>query len=341
MARKKHNKLSDVEDRFGSRFIRMVPELPKLFVNLAERVERFDGTEPRKFITDMKGDFNALAQKLQGRQWRIGRSLRFLMGKLAARVQAKQFAYQIIEITKQAAAADPRYSLLLKLMHKADEKVPFASVIVPLIYADPEKMLIPQSAPLKLLQQAEKLSGEARATVVLDALAKTVEFLYKPYIHTIWMLSYIKERRRPPQPPEFGDLVKVTADRLSDYPGLVERDAVWMRNSAVHNLPDYILEEDSLWLWDKNHARPKVRVDDLLRMVQRMYLISANTIQRVGQLYMFREFYLNSGLLDMLLEAVPYIFAGDEEKLASAEQRMMEHAKPLFEPLERFFEPQN
>jgi hypothetical protein len=132
--------------------------------------------------------------------------------------------------------------------------------------------------------------------------------------------------------------VRVSHVRLADLPGLVEKDAGWMRNSAVHNLPDYVPEDDSLWLWDRNHPRTKVRVDDLLEMAQRMYVISAATIQRVAQLYMLRDFFLNTGLFDMFLECAPHIFAGDEERLAAAEQQMSEYARSLIEPLENFFD---
>jgi hypothetical protein len=199
-------------------------------------------------------------------------------------------------------------------------------------------MLVPQSMPIRLFKQAEEASGEARATLALEALAKTAEFLYKPYVQTVWALSYVRQGKRPPQAPEFGDLVRVAHERLGDLPGLVEKDAGWMRNSAVHNLPDYVPEEDSLWMWDRNHPRTKVRVDDLLEMAQRMYIISAATIQRVAQLYMLRDFFLNTGLFDMFVECTPYIFAGDEQRLAAAEQEMSEYATSLLEPLENFFD---
>lgn len=110
-----------------------------------------------------------------------------------------------------------------------------------------------------------------------------------------------------------------------------------MRNSSVHNLPDYIPEEDSIWMWDRNHPRTKVRVDDLLEMAQRMYIISAATIQRVAQLYMLRDFFLNTGLFDKYVECTPYIFAGDEKRLAASEQEMSEYIRSLIEPLENFF----
>jgi hypothetical protein len=334
-----------MEDKVGRKILRMMPELPKLFEKLFARVERFDGTEPKTFIAGMEEDCEDIARRLKGRLQgkrgrRVGRFLWFLFGKLAARAQsqARQRMREVVETTKRSAAEDPRYSLILKLMREADEKVPFASLIVSFLYADPKAMLVPQSVPLRLFKQANEASGEARATLALDALAKTAELLYKPYVHTVWILSYVREGKRPPQAPEFGDLLRVTHERLADLPGLVEKDAGWMRNSAVHNPPDYVLEEDSLWLWGRNHPRTKVRVDDLLEMAQRMYVISAATIQRVAQLYMLRDFFLNTGLFDMFVGCAPYIFASDEQRLAAAEQEMSEYAKSLIEPFETFFD---
>jgi hypothetical protein len=343
MARKRKRgcKTQDFEDKIGRKLLRMVPELPNLFRRLFDRVERFDGTEPRTFLAGMEHDCNVIAEKLRRRGPRVGRFLWFLMGKLASAARAKKKFLETVEFIKRAAAEDERYSLLLKLMHKADESVPHGSLFVSFMYADQKGMIVPQSVPLKLLQQAEETSGEARAAAVLDALAKTAEFLYKPYVQTVWALSYVKEGKPLPKAPEFGDLVRVTHERLSDYPGLVEPDAGWMRNSAVHNLPDYVPEEDSLWMWDRNHPRTMVRVDDLLELVQRMYLISAVTIQRVGQLYLLREFYLNTGLLDMFVGCIPHIFSGDEKRLSEAEQEMEEYAKALIAPMEKYFDSQS
>lgn len=130
--------------------------------------------------------------------------------------------------------------------------------------------------------------------------------------------------------------MKVTHERLLDYPGLVESRAGWLRNSAVHNVPDYVLEEDSVWMWDRKGNREKIRVDELLAMAKSMYTISANTIQRVGQLYMFREFFLQTGLLDMMLNLMPYALANDQEKVALAEQEISSYGAALLEPLEKF-----
>lgn len=339
MARKRRAdyKTQDTEDKIGRKFLRAVPELPKLFRRLFDRVERFDGTEPRTFIAGMERDCDAVAEKLRRRGHRAGRLLWFLLSRLASTTRTKKKFLETVEHVKNAAAEDERYSLILKLMHKADETVPLASLFVAYRYVDPKGMIVPQSVPLNLLRRAGETSGEARATAVLDALVKTAEFLYKPYVQTVWALSYVKEGKPLPKAPEFGDLVRVSYERLSDYPGLVEPDAGWMRNSAVHSLPDYIPEEDSLWMWDRNHPRTKVRVDDLLEMVQRMYLISAVTIQRVSQLYFLRDFYLNTGLLDIFVGSIPCLFAGDEKRLAEAEREMTEYTKALLASAEKYF----
>jgi hypothetical protein len=163
------------------------------------------------------------------------------------------------------------------------------------------------------------------------------EVLYKPYLFTLWFLSYVKEGKLPPQAPEFGELVKQMHRRLADYPGLIEPDAGWMRNSAVHNMPDYVLDDDSVVMWDRNHERTKVRVSDLLEMMQRMYFISGTTIMHVSQLYMFRDVFVNTGLFKMFVDCIPLVIAHDELRLSMAEQEMKKVGETLIEPMGKFF----
>lgn len=331
--------ITNQEKKIGRELLRMVPELPKMLGRLNDRIEHFDVRQPKTFIADTKRDFDVLANRLQGREQRVLRLLWRLFGKIAFKIVAKPMLLEAIALTKREASVDPRYSLLLKLMHKADEAVPLISMIVSLRHGDPESSLPHQCAPLVYLQQAERERGEARATSVLEALRATSEFVYRPYLVTIWCLSYLKEREIPPaKVPDFGELVKQAHHRLKHFPGLVEPDAGWMRNSAVHHLPNYILEEDALLLEAKNVQPVKVRVDDLLALVQRMYRISAVTIHRVGQLYMFRDLYLNTGLFDVFVENSPHIYSGNEKRIAIAEQELMEYTKAILEPLKEFFD---
>lgn len=228
------------EKKIAQELLSMVPELPKLLGRLNDRIEHFDVRQPKTFIADTKSDFDILANRLQGRKQRVARLLWCLFGKLAFKIVAKPMLLEAIALTKREASADSRYSLLLKLMHKADEAIPLVSMIVSVRHGDPESRLLSQCAPLAFLQQAERERGEARATSVLNALRATSEFVYRPYLVTIWSLSYLKEREIPPaKVPDFGELVKQAHRRLTEFPCLVEPDAGWLKNSAVGNIPTF------------------------------------------------------------------------------------------------------
>lgn len=334
----KGKKSEDVDEKIAREIVRLMPKLPQTLHCIFDKVEQFDFRKPATFIAEMKADIRNCTPKLDGRERRtfsrVWKLLRFLPLERVVRWRMSE----IIRITKREAAKDARYSLLLKLMSEADAKVPLVSIIVSLRHADPEAALGPQCAPYDLLEQAERESGETRATAVLRALVETSEALYRPYLITIWVLSFLREGKMPPeQVPSFGNLVKDAHRRLADYPELVEPDAGWIRNSAVHNPRKYLIETDALEMWDKNVEHKAVPVDELYAMVKRMYLISGLTIQRVGQLYMFRNLLTESGLLDAFIEFLPHLFTLDEQKVYAAEQRFFDRAHNVIRPVEEFF----
>lgn len=333
----KNENVSAKEKKVEQKLFRLMPALPKLLRQVRDRIESFDPKQPKTFMAGLEADFKAFELTLEGRERRVWRLLWFLYGKSVVQIQADQFARQTIADLKELAGADKRYSMLLKLMHETDKQVPFAALFVFCWHGDPRTAWFPQFAPMDLLIQAEQETGEARATTVLRALSAISEVLYKPYLWTLWFLSYVKEGQVPPQAPEFGELVKQMHRRLADYPGLVEPDAGWMRNSAVHNMPEYLLEDDSVVMWDRHHERTKVRVDDLLEMVQRMYLISGMTIMHVSQLYMFRDLFVKTGLFKMLVDCIPLVIAHDELRLSMAEQEMKKVSETFMEPIGKFF----
>lgn len=334
----KREKGHDIDDDIAQAVLQLMPNLPNALKRIFGRIEQFDFREPTTFIAEIKAEMQTCAPKLNGREQEHFLQLWELLKQLPLEQEARRRMNEIIGITKREAANDGRYSLLLKLMSAADAKVPLSSIIVPLRHADPEEALGHQCAPYDLLEQAKRERGEARATAVLRALGETAEALYKPYLITIWSLSFLKDGEPPPaQIPVFGNLVKDTHRRLSDYPGLVEPDAGWMRNSAVHNPREYIIKEDALEMWDKSVERRAVRVDDLHAMVKRMYVISGVTIHRVGQLYMFRNVFAETGLLDAFVEFLPHIFSMNEQQILAAEERLMAKAHDAIRPLEEFF----
>jgi hypothetical protein len=163
-----------------------------------------------------------------------------------------------------------------------------------------------------------------------------VELVYKPYLNILWLLSYYKLGKRPPsEPPALGEMLRVASDRLQDYPGLLDVDAVWIRNSAVHDPPNPNLQEGSLRLTDQKGSHRSFAVDDLISRAESLYLLAAQTMQYVAMLYFYREFILRTGLNDMIAECIALELAGDKNKLAEAEQRAQAHADSLLDPLLR------
>lgn len=142
----------------------------------------------------------------------------------------------------------------------------------------------------------------------------------------------------PHEAPASGNLVREVQLRLPDYPNLVEPNAVWMRNSAVHNPCEYVPQTDSVVMWDKKIPRAEVKVDDRLAMAQRIYSVSAVTMQRVAQLYLLRNLLLNTGLLSDMLDSLPDALSGDVARQQAAEDRLTKRGEEIIEPMREFFE---
>jgi hypothetical protein len=342
--KKKQSAQSNLEHEIERGFIRLLPELPRVFEKLTINVEKFDGSQPRAFLDQIERDLKPLGENIKGREYRFQRFFGWFFGKFTARSLVRQLAFTFIKLAKQVAASDKRYSLLLKLMHEIDQHLPFASLMVAYDYvdarapgyADRKAFFVAQSTAMNLYKRAEQASGEERATLALIAHAKTVDLLYKPYLVALWFFSYIKVGKPlPSHIPDLGTMLRVIVDRLPNYRGLVEPDAIWMRNSAVHNEPEYE-NDDSIWMWDRKHPRKEIRVADLMAMTESLYVISTHTIQSVNQLYFFRDCLLNTGLLDMAADCMACEVAGDQDELTKAELLAKAHAESLFGPMMEF-----
>lgn len=189
----------DVDEKIAKEMLRLMPELPSTLHGLFKKVEQFDHREPTRFISEMRAEVGGSVSTLEVNKLDVLQSLGNLLADLPLKEEARRRLAEIIKITKSEASKDLRYSLLLKLMSEADKKVPLISIIVSMRHGDPIETLGPQCRPYDLLEQAEREHGEVRATAVLRALAETVEALYRPYLITVWALSFFKEDDVPPQ----------------------------------------------------------------------------------------------------------------------------------------------
>lgn len=335
MARR--NKEQDDGEEIVRELLRLMPRLPRVLQRVIRRVEHFDHKQPTTVIEKIKKDLEGLPVAAVNNDQAGARLLR-LLSKISSSGVRRQYE-ELIKNLKREAASDSRYSEILRLMGEADARVPLVSMIVSQRHADFEQRLSAQCAPLDLLRQAETLKGEARANATLLALSVSVERVYRFYLITLWQLSFFRRGEMPPQEaPATGNLIKEVRRRLPDYPDLVEPNAVWMRNSSVHNPCEYVTQTDSVVMWDKSVPRTEVQVDDLLAMVQRMYSVSAVTMQRVAQLYLLRNLMLNTGLLDDMIGSAPDILSGDAARQQAAEDRLTKKGGDIIEPLRKFFE---
>jgi hypothetical protein len=330
-------KNKDKSDKIMREVMRAAPTLPRVLQRTLRRIEHFDFKQPTTLVEKIKADFAGIPLSVEA-TGDTAMMLCRLLTESISRDEFRNWYEENVGHLKREAATDSRYSELLRLMGEADARTPFVSVIVSLRHADPVERLSAQCSPVDLLQQAEGTRGEERATAVLRALVETLERVYRHYLITIWQLSFFRAGEMPnAQAPSTGNLVKEVVRRLPDYPNLTEPNAGWMRNSAVHNPREYVVSSDSLVMWDKNVPRTEVSVDDLLAMVQRMYSVSAVTMQRVAQLYLLRNLLLNTGLLDALLDSVPDLVSGDHARVEIAEKRLDAKAFEIMEPVQKFF----
>jgi hypothetical protein len=334
----KRSKNQEKGDEIFRAFLRIFPTLPQVFRRVYKRIENFDYRQPKTVIEKIKKDVEGLPSLVVGND-KVIRKIVQLLAEASFDSEARRSFENSIRWLKQEAATDSRYSEILRLMGESDARIPFISILVSLRHADPLERLSQQCEPVNLINQAEALKGEARANATLLALGLTVERVYRFYLISIWELSYFRNEEMPPQdPPATGTLLKEVQRRLPDYPHLVEPDAVWMRNSAVHNPCEYNIQTDSVVMWDKNIPRSEVKIDVLLAMVRRIYLVSAITMQRVAQLYLLRNLFLKTGLIEDLVSIMPDALSGDSARQQAAEEHFLKKSGEVVEPMRKFFE---
>lgn len=325
-----------MDKRFEARILGWMPWLPAALKRFAKEAKRFDSKHPAKALARVKGIAEKLALNITVDEGQIMTDLRQMFAAPSMQQELRQLLQYLPRAAKKEASANPNYSLLLKLIGKADEQVPLISLAALFNAADPTNNLRPQCEPLDLIEQAENSKGEARAKAVIRAYLEVAEWLYKPYLRRLWLLSCVITNDWRVRPEHLGNLVVQLERRLADYPGLVEGNAGWRRNAAAHGHWEYVKTEDALIMWDKNRPQEKVPIRELLAQVNSMYQISGPTFTLVAQLYFFRDFMWNTGLAEALIVRIPRFLSSDEARRADAEQEVIKKAIKVFAPLENY-----
>lgn len=325
-----------MDKEFDAKILSWMPQLPALVKRFAKEVRHLDVTRPAKSLAKIKSIAEKFPLNIAVDEGRLIADMRQMFASPSTQQGLRQFLLYLPRATKKEASANPHYSLLLKLISKVDEQVPLFPLAALLSAADPANTVRPQCEPLDLIEQAENSKGEARARATVRAYLEVAEWLYKPYLRRLWLLSCAAGNDWRKLPENFGSLVTQLEHKLADYPGLVEADAGWRRNAAAHGHWEYVRAEDVLVMWDKNRPKIKVPVEELLTQVNNMYRISGPTLTLVAQLYLFRDFMWNTGLAEAFIVTIPRLLSTDEARRAAAEQELLKKVMDVVGPLESY-----
>jgi hypothetical protein len=324
-------------DEFYYKLEKLMPWIPKVFTKLAKRVENFDPRQPVTMIAQMENDIDQVAKRVKAHPHLILRGMRLLMKHpyfAAAMTKTMQGCIRKLETQM---AEDPRAIQLLRLIEETDREVPFRSWLVLQKHVDLRLLIRPLCLAGTAVEDARKLKGEAKAAVLIEALGKTSEVLYYPYLLALWQLTCLSRDKWPRQ-PRFGNLMDQLPARLADYPGLVDIDARWMRNSARHERWEPIPGQDAIVMWDDRTPRTKVTLSELETKVNDMFQIAGVTFVGVAHRYLFHNLVTETGAWSTFGKMLPVILeSGDLE--GSNDAAIEEQFEPELRGMREKFAP--
>ena len=322
---------------FGEEFFQLLPmnHINKIF----RRFESFDGETPKTLLAQVNSETLKLKQ-LPDKEQTI------LQDKFLKAVRNPEFASAMkigieenIRFIKTLLKKDSRHSLLLKLINKAEEKIEFVSLPLLKSHLELEQNFILYCKPINLLEKVKTNSKEKRANLIVELIREISEPLYKNYLETVWRLSYVAESEMfPLKALDFGELVSQSANRLKEFPNLVLDEMRLLRNSFTHKNYDYNLQDDSFVVWDKNTPRTKKTADEIVKIASEATFMCVETFPLVAQLYLMRNFFLNSGLLETYFQKMPALTSGNPSEISSAEKELSAFAELIIEPMKEFYQ---
>lgn len=329
---------SKASNKQGERILeRLFPDFRRFEPKLKQLVNEFDPAIPQTMLSKFELSLSGLTPVTPAAQRYFLRIIKVAIRMPGFRQSILNQLDEIIAMTKAEAKKDPRYALLLKLMHAADKKNILAGGVVTSRHADPKQWFAIQMNSQSKIGLAKATLGERRANSVKDAFRDTVEYLYTPYIKTLVYLSYLREGRdeeslKKVEGMRFGNAIKHLRAKLSDYPKLFDDRAGWMRNCATHDYLPYNVLTDTFLFRDGDGNSIPIYTSELLALTEDMYQLAGETVARVGQLYMFREVFRNMGLREVFIDHIPAIaFEKDPQKAHALEERMRKDLDAKFE----------
>ena len=336
--KKNMSKNSDELGKFDKEFSSLFST--NQFQKIIRQIENFDGELPETLLTKVKNKGANSSQISEEKQNLLQKSFFDAVNSAEFNLQIKTGFEQNISFIKDSLKKDSRFSQLLKLIKKADENVEFISLPLLFPFLNLEQNFLSFCKPLKFLEKINNSIEEKRKDSLIDLFREIPEKQYAMYLEVIWKLSFLAENKMFPKkkPKPFGNFVSQSAHRLKDYSGLVESKMGLLRNSFYHYNFKYNLAKDSFIIWDDNVPEIKITADKLAEIANDVTSICIVTFPLVAQLYFLRDFFLESGLLDIWLEKMPMIASENPLEISKAENELSTFGRLLTKPMRIFFQ---
>jgi hypothetical protein len=197
---------------------------------------------------------------------------------------------------------DPRCKALLEILALAESKVPLGFTEDIAKHFQPSTM-VGFVEVLEPLEEARKLSYEARARALKRALENAAEYLYRPFLTIIWALTCRAREDAPPPPSTLGKLIRELRQRLPQGSPLLDLDAGWLRNGAAHGNWKYHPEQDLVEVWDEHRSPVTFTVSALLARVEAWGVLSVKILWAVMMGYLGKNWAALRALVASELEA--------------------------------------
>lgn len=184
------------------------------------------------------------------------------------------------------------------------------------------------------LHRARAADCEQRAEYAIQAAKKTSEMLYQPYVrvlHWLFRISNNNKNNANLGKMKYGAIYKELLESSfpTDYPGLLQPNAVLIRNAEAHENWDYLPDSNEVELSDDAVAPMRFSVDELLARTEEMLLLSGVMLPGYIPLRGIKNLEKIANFAEGIKSILPDLINSDLEKRNAAFQVLLERVKDM------------
>ncbi|MCL1058853.1 hypothetical protein L2729_12765 [Shewanella gelidimarina] len=269
-------------------------ELKKVLDEL-ERGEVVDFEAPLSSLSDFKSRFENALEVDEGMLNKMEPQLIDILSSQENFIELlSQTLGTQLQTVKERNAANRIFDQLLQLFADVDAVEPNKAVELiesSGILGSMENRLEGHS----LVAQLDGLSGEKLARKVISIAPTLIEDCYKVYLSFLVSCKYVLSNENKYPSKKLGGMPQQVESLKSNYPLLLHKDIVWLRNAASHRNWKYDVTTGQVILWDNNTPKTPFSPDKLMEKIVEPFFISS-------QIFFDASFYYKLKLMNEALE---------------------------------------